>query len=52
MPEIWILVLLCQCVQPVQIFYSTQEKCTEAGRRELYKLDVNVPIIRCTKVER
>lgn len=52
LPEIWVLVLMCNCVQPLQPLYGSYEKCAEQGRRELYTLNINVPAYRCLQVPR
>jgi hypothetical protein len=52
MPQIWVLVLLCNCVQPAQTLFATRDKCEAQGKRELAALDTDAVIYRCLEVPR
>lgn len=54
---IWVLVLVCSCVQPSRTLYPTYDKCVQAGEQELRILEAGNPRmspspVRCMEVPR
>lgn len=47
---IWILVLTCNCGQPVRDHFSSREACVIQAQRELVARNINVPSYRCAKL--